>query len=130
MTSFRAVNGQYLDEKDRLGCPIGLCKLLYFREMSLNCILILLLVPECDYVPQRCMWRRFSLDLVTFMVGQTAAKCDQMSSLLRFLANLLLLTKSDSKNLPRVTKITLCKDTNLYGQKNIFCGNIQNDCLK
>ena len=45
ITLFRAVFGQYLDEKkDRLDCPIGHCKLLIFRFLTFIKRLILLLI--------------------------------------------------------------------------------------
>ena len=43
---FRAVFGQYLDKKDRGDCPVGLCKLLIFRFLTLINPLVFFLVKE------------------------------------------------------------------------------------
>ena len=70
---------KYLDKKnDRLDCPIGHCKSLIFRLITFDNLLILLLVKECDYTHSTHVGWRILGNLVTFLVGKSCVKCDEM----------------------------------------------------
>ena len=80
-----------------------------FGYQSVN-PLILLLVKKCDYVPQRYLKGRFSLDLVTFLVGESCVKCDKMRLLSASQHHFPVTYQIEFKELTKTTVIVDNKD--------------------